>query len=339
MQYEPRLDGIRALAVLAVLGFHATGFLHGGWLGVDVFFVLSGYLITGILAREYGRTGRIDFRAFYLKRALRLGPAMLVAVSLSVPLLFLFPGVEQAYAPWVTVLGVLAYVGNWMQMFTPTSLGPLTHTWSLAIEEQFYLIWPAALVVLLRRGRPFTWCVVAMVGLVALRAGLESVAHWPGLWFVFTSRADALLIGAIAALIAPVFGRKLAGFLMAASGALLAAGCLILPEFSQPMLYVGLTVVAGLSAVFIVAAQRSRLGRFLEWGPLVRLGRVSYGVYLYHYPVFFFVNYSGVTGLAAYAAKAVLTAALVAVSWFAVERPALRLKGRIGKRATVAATM
>lgn len=96
MQHQPRLDGIRAIAVIAVIGFHATSILPGGWLGVDVFFVLSGYLITAILLSEHRRFGRIDFKSFYLRRLLRLAPALLIATVISVPLLFVFRGMETA---------------------------------------------------------------------------------------------------------------------------------------------------------------------------------------------------------------------------------------------------
>jgi peptidoglycan/LPS O-acetylase OafA/YrhL len=334
--YQPRLDGIRALAVLAVVGFHATGFMRGGWLGVDIFFALSGYLITTILIRERELSGRINLRMFYLKRVLRLAPALLIAVAISIPLLYMFPGVEAAYPPLAIVAGVIAYVGNWMQMFHPVSLGPLTHTWSLAIEEQFYMFWPLALIAMFAlrwtRQRMAIVCAVLIGCLVVLRAVLAWSSGWDGLWFASTSRADALLIGALAAFLAPKLKERTATALVGFTGVLLAVGCFTAREFSSVMLYGGLTVIAATAALFMAAAQQSPFGKFLEWGLLVRLGRVSYGVYLYHYPVFFLVNHSGVTGIAAYAVKAGLTAALVGASWFLAERPALALKDRLAPR-------
>ena len=156
--YRPALDGLRGIAILAVLAFHSRAFfLEGGFIGVDLFFVLSGFLITVLLVQEKAKHGRIDFKAFYIRRALRLLPAMLgLLTALWVATLVLGDRFATDAALMGKVMAVtLAYVPNWVLAF---DLGAwpsaLTHVWSLAIEEQFYLLWPALLVACLSARRP-----------------------------------------------------------------------------------------------------------------------------------------------------------------------------------------
>ena len=157
--HVPALDGLRGAAVAGVLLFHAEGLLRGGFLGVDLFFVLSGYLITSILVAEHRRSGRIDLRAFWIRRARRLMPALLALV----PAVGLYARSFAAPGELAQIRGdalaTLAYVANWRailvrrsywEMFAAPS--PLEHTWSLAIEEQFYVVWPLVALVVLRRG-------------------------------------------------------------------------------------------------------------------------------------------------------------------------------------------
>ena len=194
------LDGIRAFAVLAVMADHTgLGFARAGYLGVDVFFVLSGYLITTILLDEQDRTGSISLRRFYGRRALRLYPALVLTCLLA---LILTPG----RVPGASILVALTYLqdiaistGGWH-----TGFG-LWHTWSLAIEEQFYLLWPLAVILGARLGRRF------LIWVAALGAGYGVVALW--VWFTPTSsptspvyfrpdaRAGAILLGCLLALV------------------------------------------------------------------------------------------------------------------------------------------
>lgn len=332
MRYEPRLDGIRGIAVLLVFTFHATGALPGGWVGVDIFFVLSGYLITTILSREVDRTGTIDLRNFYARRVLRLAPALVLAVALSVPLMLAFHA-DQSYPLWGVALGVLGYAGNWMQVAIPTSLGPLSHTWTLAIEEQFYLVWPLVLLVVAAsratRKRRIGWILTATAALIASRVALMVAVSPEAAWFATTSRADALLIGAALAMLAPSCSSRPATVLLVGCATVILVIARIGQEFSTVMLVGGLTVAALAATGLIVGVQASPLGRAFEWMPLVAVGRVSYGIYLFHYPVFYLSNQLEYTGLLAWAVKLLGTAALVVVSWYCVEQPALRLKRRL----------
>src|SRR5438045_1378006 len=152
--YSASLDGLRALAVLVVMGYHHyLQLLPGGNVGVDVFFVLSGFLITSLLIREWNDTARISLRNFYGRRALRLLPALLGLLSVTeVFALFrlhndLFWSVQKA------IVGALFYAANWMRVVDINSMGPLPHTWSLSVEEQFYVFWPPILIILLRHLR------------------------------------------------------------------------------------------------------------------------------------------------------------------------------------------
>src|SRR5919107_2026204 len=157
LAHHPALDGIRGLAVAAVLAFHGgVAVLHGGFLGVDAFFVLSGFLITSLLFAEHASTGRIDLRAFWARRARRLLPALLLVLAVVLPLSRWAMPPEELAALRADALAALAYVANWRLMdrgggyFAETAApSPLQHTWSLAIEEQFYLVWPLLVVALL----------------------------------------------------------------------------------------------------------------------------------------------------------------------------------------------
>ena len=164
--YRPALDGLRGVAVLAVMVYH-SGLIRGGFLGVDVFFTLSGFLITTLLLEEYARTGTLAIGRFYIRRALRLLPAL-------VAFLIFWGGVILTRIPseyWSVLggylLGVLGYVANWLYIYW-RPLGVFSHTWSLAIEEQFYLVWPVLLFLLLRWVRRAPWIVA---GLLAAAAG------------------------------------------------------------------------------------------------------------------------------------------------------------------------
>jgi len=182
--YQPALDGLRALAVLGVLLYHAgVSWAPGGFLGVDAFFVLSGFLITSLLVDEWRTRGRIDFRAFWARRARRLLPALvLVVVAVGVYAVFVARPDELQRIRGDT-FGSLLYVANWRQLFESSYFAklatpsPLRHTWSLGIEEQWYLVWPLALVLMVRVTAGRRWAVIGITiglafGSAALMAAL-----------------------------------------------------------------------------------------------------------------------------------------------------------------------
>lgn len=145
--YRPGLDALRGVAVLAVMLGHVnvTGFDSGGWVGVNVFFVLSGFLVTALLLKEHGQSGSIDLIAFYRRRFLRLMPAFVLVVVV-VSAVRIFVGDDHIRA---NAAASLLYYSNWYRIVSGDDMGPLAHTWSLAIEEQFYLVWPLVLLLLL----------------------------------------------------------------------------------------------------------------------------------------------------------------------------------------------
>src|ERR1700759_4879627 len=173
--YRPGLDGLRAIAVAAVFLYHARiDWLPGGYLGVDLFFVLSGYLITSLLLAEFRSSGRIALGAFWVRRARRLFPALLSLLPVVAGYARSFARTDELSAVRAQALAALAYVANWQAIFQHKSYwelfaapSPLEHTWSLSIEEQFYVVWPLLVALLLRRGGSRTLLAVAL-GLSAL---------------------------------------------------------------------------------------------------------------------------------------------------------------------------
>ena len=359
--YRPALDGLRAVAIGLVVLHHtgaflvprrADGLFPGGFLGVDVFFVLSGFLITTLLLERREREPRPIVR-FYERRALRLLPAVIVLL-LVVAVVSIATDADPGRLP-ATFLVVLTYTTNWAELGGVDISRYVTHLWSLAIEEQFYIVWPLLLYGALRVARTRTQLAAAAFGLALVFAvwrGIlwESGEGWLRIYIRTDARADALLIGATLALLpwrngrgqtpsvacnrrglTPPVARSLAG-----GGALLAV--IAIAELSQPSaawLYLGgLTVVAILVAIAIAAVLPgdSPLTRVLAWTPLVLLGRVSYGLYLWHFPVFLYVSEHMARSSGAARIVVGWTVALGATiaSYRLVEQPALALKTRLG---------
>jgi peptidoglycan/LPS O-acetylase OafA/YrhL len=339
--HRPALDGLRAVAVLAVMAHHSGGLIRGGWLGVDVFFTLSGFLITILLLEEHTRTGTIAIGRFYVRRALRLLPAL-------VAFLIFWGGVIFAMSPsgvWLIILadllGVLFYVTNWLIIYWLA--GPFGHTWSLAIEEQFYLVWPVTLLLLLRwiRHSPLVVVVLltAAAGSLAWRVALNLV---PGTQMnrIFAgtdTHADGLLIGAALAVwlhgqirgSAPGLLRR-AGIMCSTVG--LPALLLVVPLAGYGW---GVTVLAALASsgvILGIVAGGSSVTRWLEFAWLVRIGRISYGVYLWHWPVFRWLSALPAPGQYTPAWRTALawglTFAFAGLSYALIERPCLAYKAR-----------
>jgi peptidoglycan/LPS O-acetylase OafA/YrhL len=284
LKYEPSLDGIRALACLAVIFLHTgvPGF-SGGALGVDVFFVLSGYLITSLLAEEWRQSGRINQVAFWRRRARRLYPALLVMLVVTAPLYTLL-NLRQSLRPLAeAVLGAL-YLSDFAN--ARGFYVYLRHLWSLAIEAQFYALWPLVVPVLLRRigakrGGVLLYAAWALLS-VARAFRTSTDADWNAVYHAIHWHSTGLVLGAALALLPPRLPRG-AGWTGLALLSFLALGAfshptdylqlgIALNEIGAALLLMGLTTDAGLRSA-------------LSWRPLVQLGLISYGLYLWHVPV------------------------------------------------------
>lgn len=366
------LDGLRALAVALVLADHGgIPGLSGGFIGVDLFFVLSGFLITSLLIDELGRTGRIDLAGFWIRRIRRLLPALVLMVLTVAIAHELLP--QQAVAGLrEDAIAAFFWVANWRfvaqhtDYFTEAGTpSPLQHTWSLGVEEQYYFLWPLLLIAIAvawgaRARRRGGWATVGGVRLTvfllasagaAASATLAEVLASPAfgeardrVYFGTDTRAQALLIGAAAAALlvadwpaltagwSVVRTRRalwvarllpLAGLAVLAMAAHRATGSVA--EFHGGLLT--LVAVAAIAVIAPVALHQSGLvARALAWSPLVWLGAISYGVYLWHWPVFLVLNgeRTGWSGWALFGVRCAATLLLAAVSWWVIEEPIRR---------------
>lgn len=279
----PEYDGLRALCVMTVVFYHLhpDDAINGGWIGVDVFFVLSGYLITRILDKEYSNTGRIDFKRFYLKRLARLAPALLIMLA-TVAAISPFLGDEKMVS-FRSILIALLYFSNWNMAFEWWGTGALSHTWTLSVEEQFYFVWPVLFVLGSRRRLPLL--VLATMALsLWWRFHLQSLnAPWFRLDFGADTHCVSLLAGCFAALTNNQrLNRMLANcWLILLSGL---AWCVWRHPVFVPMIQTQTIMIGTLLATLLILALDGRMdSRNVLSNPcLVYLGRISYGIYLWH---------------------------------------------------------
>jgi peptidoglycan/LPS O-acetylase OafA/YrhL len=358
-RHLPALNGLRGIAVLGVVAYHLQlGWASGGYLGVDLFFVLSGFLISTLLLEEWTGSGRINLAAFWARRAKRLLPALfLVVAALALYLIFnaIFggPGANglvdlsglRGDAIWT-----LLYANNWHLIYAHQSYfaqfstpSPFQHTWSLAIEEQFYLVWPLVLLLLFRLARS-AWRRTGMIisiTLGVLSAALMAVLFDPNvdpsrIYYGTDTRLFDLMAGATLAFVAasrPQPGRKSRRMLHRTGPLAAIALAVFWVTAGTPgglprnfMFEGGFLVCAGLAALVVADArlvQPGRFARMLAARPLHFLGTISYGIYLWHWPVIVYVNAQR-TGLSQWPLDLLrvgLTLALSTASYYLVERP------------------
>jgi peptidoglycan/LPS O-acetylase OafA/YrhL len=346
--YVPALDGLRALAVIAVMVYH-SGLIVGGYLGVDVFFTLSGFLITSLLVDEYNARGTIGLRNFYYRRALRLLPALFT--FLAVWTIVLLSTVPMPFWPviWRYVAIVTFYVANWAYMLG-SQLGIFGHTWSLAIEEQFYFVWPLIILFLLRSLRSRSKIMllllcsagVSLVWRFYLALGTKTLDR---VYWATDTHADGLLIGAALALLVGM--KTFSGVVLhcaSVGAAIVLVGLLMFTPLGPAFVY-GVTSIIALSTAILIVdvlSDRSWLALVLEQPWMTWTGRISYGLYLWHFPVFFQLGIlklgpgQGISYERVVLAW-VVTFAASAASYLLIERPALALKTRFAWQSRAAA--
>ncbi|MBW8723690.1 MAG: acyltransferase, partial [Inquilinus limosus] len=341
--YRKDIDGLRAVAVLPVVLYH-TGVsgLGGGFIGIDVFFVISGYLITAILADEI-RRGEFSVLGFYERRARRIFPALFAMLLLSIAAFtaILLPFDLRAFSR--SVIATVSFTSNILfhlesgYFAAPSELKPLLHTWSLAVEEQFYILFPILLYLLSKAGRRTrNVALVAIVGL-SFAVNLWGVRPHPSATFyLLPARAWELLLGSLLALdILPAPAARGLREIAAALGlALIGTGVLTLsaadpfPGWNAAMPCIGAALV-----IWAGTGGDSLGGHLLGLQPLVLIGRISYSLYLWHWPIIVFVKYATDRALSPAEAGMTVAASLVAaiLSWRLVEQP-FRGRGRFTRR-------
>ena len=356
LAYLPALDGIRGVAMLGILGVHAGVYLtSGGFFLLDSFFALSGFLITSLLIVEWRKRGTIKLAAFWARRARRLLPALLVML-IGLSILY---GIFVPAGTYPTLRGdalsALFYVANWhfivsgSDYFHMTGLtSPLIHTWSLAVEEQFYLVWPLVFLAVMKIWRSLrVLLVVAIVG--ALASALEMALLFNAtdsnrLYFGTDTHAQSVLIGATLAVGLRLWaernrkGDELDWQARTARGRWLLTGIGVIGLAVSIVLYIkvhsddafayrGGFFIAAVAACAVLlsvsCAQYSPLAKLLSFGPFTFIGRISYGMYLWHFPLFIFINEqrTGLSPWPLFVVRVIPTIGVAILSFFLVERP------------------
>jgi len=356
--HVPALDGLRAVAVISVMGYHlGVPGMDGGLVGVDMFFVLSGFLITNLLVKEYQKTDGINLRNFYIRRLLRLYPALLLMLITwdVISTLFIGNGLHVIGASLIT----LVYMTNWARAFGLYDMVILAHTWSLSIEEQFYIFWPLLLVLMLRlrpRLNTLALLIIVLAGVFwALRAfmtiaGVSEDLIYNGL----ITRADALLFGSALGILFANNGLGLRqsklvnqmvsivnqyGRYATLAATIFFAWVLVVLDRHEYRYYYWVSGCISLATCLLIfdvcRLQRSALRPILELKPLVWLGRISYGLYLWHYPIYSTMQNFHIQGVIIAVVGSVITLVATLLSYYLLERPILKLKSRFKTTETI----
>ena len=339
MRYRPEIDGLRAIAVAAVILFHA-GFalFSGGFVGVDVFFVISGFLITSIIVEEL-KTGRFSVLRFYERRARRILPALFMVMAACIPFAYrlLSPDDLKDFAQSLAAICLFAsnvlFWGESGYFDTQAELKPLLHTWSLAVEEQFYVVFPLLLMAAWRLGRGVLLSLIGAIAVVSLFLSVDEVRNFPSAaFYLLPSRAWQLLVGALASFVADRWQAadvrqsavRLAHEAVGWGGMAMIVLALFLFDERTP--FPGLNAALptlGTALVLLGASDRTSVGRMLAWRPLVGLGLISYSAYLWHQPLFAFTKHALLADLPTDLAIVLCAATIVlaCLSWRYIEQP------------------
>lgn len=296
LSYRPEVDGMRAIAVLAVLLYHVMpNVVSGGFVGVDIFFVISGFLITKIISKEAAH-GDFNFLRFYARRAARLLPALYVVLLACVLLGWFYLMPSDLFLTTRAALGTVLFASNavlWRDMkagyFAPdASENPLLHTWSLGVEEQFYFVFPLLLVVVLRWKRTYLWAMLlAGMGVSLALAQLLLAEKSVAVFFLSPFRAWEFLVGAMLALSKSPRSRILSSSMTATIGLLMMVGSAVLFDAATPFpgLSAAIPVLGTTLLLGATGQQEHIINRILAFRPLVYIGVISYSLYLWHWPV------------------------------------------------------
>jgi peptidoglycan/LPS O-acetylase OafA/YrhL len=349
---RPPLTGVRALALFTVLTYHSNfKTLPGTWVALQVFFVLSGFLITAMLAGEGHRHGRISLGAFYARRGVRLVPPLLLTVGLLAIYAHFVNVSDAAHRLWGDSFAALFYYADYRQALGHAPFfGYLAQTWSLSVEEQFYILWSLAMVAAVASGRrrlAYGFAIVGMVASTADRLWLVYHGHHFGnvvfdrVYYAFDSRADALFLGCLLGLLAADgylhgWARWARGLVTVAAAASTVFLCWILlyaPLNTENLCVWWLPTTTVASAVIItyfVICPTSLGSKFVGLGFLVFIGDLSYTVYLIHFPVYLAIQQNQ-TGWAFWPNELFRLAVIFTIaiaSWFLIERPLMRWRQR-----------
>jgi peptidoglycan/LPS O-acetylase OafA/YrhL len=342
---RPALTGIRAIGIALVLIFHSDfSTFPGAWSALGVFFVLSGFLITTMLANEQQKTGSISLSQFYSRRAVRLLPPLFIAVAL----LAVYAGLVHVYSAannlWGDVTAAVFYFADYRSAFGhEPATGFLAQCWSLAVEEQFYVIWAVLLFVALKYGNRRLAYAIAITGIVASTVNRVWIVlhaqHWNNyvagrVYYAFDTRADALFLGCLLGLIAtgghldnwkPQAKRILVGLALLSFGVMIWIICTVdLTARSLPLWWLPVSEVASAVIIAYLVIHPEGIGtRALSIPSLVLLGNMSYAIYLFHWPVFVAISPYTVTWpfWVEEIVRMVIIMALVMTSWYLVEQP------------------
>jgi peptidoglycan/LPS O-acetylase OafA/YrhL len=332
--YRPDIDGLRAIAVIAVVLFHASASLvPGGFVGVDIFFVISGYLITGLVARDI-MAGKFSFTDFYTRRIKRIFPAyvlvafttLVIATWLLIPNDYIFYTTSLA-ASFAFVSNVFFSMLSWGYFGQRTEEFPLLHTWSLSVEEQFYFVFPILLILLFRYARRYVLLSLLVAGL-AFAVLSELKTEEIKAYFLLTSRAHELILGALTFFASqhyPVRSLRLSNFLAILGMGLMLGSLFMIHKGSAFPGINSLYPCVGAALVIYACMRENAITPLLKSRPFVGIGLISYSLYLWHWPIFSFLRYRRIEMTPTVGVAAVLLSIVLAyLTWKLVENPVRR---------------
>lgn len=345
--YIRELDGLRGISIILVLMGHAgIPFFQGGIIGVDIFFVLSGFLITSLLIKEFNESNDVNLKYFYLRRLLRLAPALIVLLLVLLLGCILLLDHTKTISYCIDAVITVFYMTNWARAFDihPPSL--LGHTWSLSIEEQFYILWPITIIALLKKvkNRKLLAIIICSAALFSwsLRIYMASKGvMYDRLYNGLDTRADSLLTGCTLSILLSFnlisnntmrFFKTYYSYISIVSIAALVLIIISLSGNNLLMYYYGFAITeisVAILILYIFTNHKSQLNSILSLSSLVWIGKLSYGIYLWHYPIFLFLNYLNLSKLFVIICGTLLTFISASFSFYLIELPFLKFKRRI----------